>query len=71
MTVGSTAYRHTLHHWRRLHDRPRTFAEQVEYEALGRLLDKAEATHGCLIRDIVDDYSFAVGDAGNLSGAEL
>lgn len=70
MTVGSSLYRHTLHRWRTLFTMPRTAAEQVEFEALGRLLDKAEASHGSFKRAVVD-YDFAVGEAGNLSGAEL
>jgi hypothetical protein len=70
MTVGSDTYRHTLRLWRTLFDMPRTVAQQRQFEALGRLLDKAEATHGCRIRDVVNDYSDAMA-IGDLSGREL
>jgi hypothetical protein len=73
MTVGSHQYRHTLRRWRTLFDRPRTFAEQVEYEALGRLLDTAEATHTRAIGRVVNDYAetMALAQASNLGVFEL
>lgn len=33
-------------------------------------VDRENAIAGCRIADLVDDYDFAVGQAGNLSGAE-
>jgi transcriptional regulator with XRE-family HTH domain len=44
--------------------------------ALGDLLPvdeegREQAIHDCRIKDVVSDYSFAVGEAGNLSGTEL
>lgn len=32
---------------------------------------RESAINACRIRDIVDDYAFAVGQAGNLGGVEL
>lgn len=44
-----------------------TLADMLEQDDAGR----EQAIAGCRIRDIVDDYAFAVGQAGNLGGVEL
>lgn len=68
MQVGDDQYRRTIARWCALHGRERTFAEQMEYEALHRQLDAAERAN---IRAIASDYDEAMRNANHLGTIEL
>ena len=75
MKVGSKEYRVALHrHNELVFERETniglTAAERAELDELDRALTSAEIAHG-RIAPAVDDYTFAVGLAGDLGGVEL
>jgi hypothetical protein len=71
MNVGSEQYRKALRRYNTLLflDAP-SERQQEEMARLDAQLTAAEM-RGRAIRELVDDYAFAVGQAGNLGGTEL
>lgn len=72
ITLGSPAYRRLARRFARLDAFSRARGlwpdEREELERISAAMDYAKARHG--IADLVDDYTFAVGQAGNLGGTE-
>lgn len=73
MSIGDTEYHAALRKWRELYTvklaQRLTFEQAVELDSLDKQLTDAEIRHG--IANVVNDYEFAIGQAGNLSGVEL